>query len=57
MHKKWTAEALDIHADTKTIFASSGLLRYCFFRWNISVIFSWDILVTEKFRSFVSQLY
>ena len=28
-----------------------------FYRWNISVIFSWDILVTETFRSFVSQLF
>jgi len=27
------------------------------FRWHISVIFSWDILVTEIFRSFVSQWY
>jgi len=27
-----------------------------FFRWDISVIFCWDKLVTETFRSFVSQL-
>ena len=28
-----------------------------FFRWSVSIIFSWDILVTETFRSFLSQLY
>ena len=28
-----------------------------FFRWDISVIFCWEILVTETFRSFVSQMY
>ena len=27
-----------------------------FFRWNISVIFSWDISVTETFRWFASHL-
>jgi len=28
--------------------------KSCFFCWNISVIFSRDILVTETFRSFIS---
>jgi len=30
--------------------------RTVFFRWDISVISCWDILVAETFRSFVSQL-
>jgi len=29
----------------------------CFFWWNISVIFAWNILVTETFWSFISQFY
>jgi len=34
------------------------ILRACFFfRWNISVIFCYDILATKTFQSFVSQLY
>jgi len=28
-----------------------------FFHWDISVIFCWDILVTETLQSFISQLY
>ena len=33
------------------------MLHGLFFRWDIAVIFYWDILVTETFPSFVSQLY
>ena len=32
-------------------------LKLFFFHWNIAVIFISDILVTETFQSFVSQLY
>jgi len=38
------------------IHVSGRSLQACFFHWNFSVIFSWDIFVAETFRSFVSQL-
>jgi len=53
--KMLTLNYRDRHAHTwlETVQWPGG----CFIRWNVSVIFCWDILATETFRSFVSKLY
>jgi len=52
MEKKWNKSNRIISHKGESYFGS-----VFFFRWNISVIFRWDILVTETSRWFVSQLY
>ena len=37
--------------------ADHGNPELFFYRWDISVIVCWEILVTETFQSFVSQLF
>ena len=50
-----------LNMDPKTIHSTKDkgkvIPPWLFFGWDISTIFCWDILVTETFWSFVSQLY
>ena len=46
-----------LHYIEQTRYPACSVLTHLFFRCDISVIFCRDILVTETFRSFFSQLY